>query len=64
MNYLINAHIDTTTYECSAEREIQYYTNAERSATALMIVCAISVVGLLIASAAYAVPGPKLSLAV
>lgn len=53
MKNLLNAHIQQTTFECSAEREIRLYKNAERRATASLIAGAIVAVGLLIAGTAY-----------
>ncbi|WP_161783998.1 hypothetical protein [Massilia sp. LC238] len=52
MNNLIKSHIRQTTYKCSAEREIRQFKNAERRSTAIIIAGALTVVGLLVASAA------------
>jgi hypothetical protein len=64
MKNLLNAHIRQTTFECSAEREIRLYKNAESRSTVIMIASALVVVGLLVAGVAYAASGPKLSVAV
>lgn len=64
MKNLSQSHIHQTTYECAAEREIRQFKNAERRSTVIMLAGAFTVVGLLVASAANAVSGPVLSVAV